>query len=1000
MAVSATVGAGLAVCALAARVQIAHWFNPLLWLGFARMRSDRELACDALALAAADPGEHRAYGQTILKLLERFARPSAMPGLVGILEDKHQMKRRIGMIARFKQPPRWSIGGGLLLAACAALGLTDARSNKAPRAAQEATGGPRLTGIVRWPDGRPAAAAQVGLWRPDSRGHLRNGQMAEAFDLDPLRLQIPSQHDPSNPAAATQGRASVDSSALGRLEGTLRIGNRPASGQQLRLVPVQQNGAAYDLETDVQGRFTKAGLPPGRYTLLGEVRRPDGRVLYGPTGLEQELGIGINQTARVDLVWTGQPVIGRFVSKPKDAARRWTHSLATLTSTDFGLPGETNGFVRILRVDSEGWFAVPDVPPGTYRVGQTVHWPEIGLGPGAGSRFDRRMGGGGREFQVSAKLRQAEPIDLSAIEMTFERELKAGDMAPEFTARSLDGQAVRLRDFRGRHVLLHFWYSGPGVQNDMAALRKVHQQFEQDPRLAMVSVHASGPHDFAEHGGNWTLCRLDDAGHNEVLEAYGYGGSPWIFLISPYGRIVAADLIGPGIEAAARHALGYPETGQPTNAPPQVSAPSGQSPADDRLWITVQADGKPVPGAVVRFRFHKGRGKASGPGTTDEHGRIFVYLNPDVEWVQAQKGNRFGELEMRAVTNGSRLVLEAPGNVRGTLWLGGRPWTNQVLVLQRFGFEVPPTGSDGEGRFEFRDVAAGPWVVGLGGRAPTLTPIDVRPTSTTRVDLRLEGRVGAGQAFLADPARSVHWPHAEVFVRRGPTAHGDYILGVMRKDGAFRFPLLPPGDYILFVAPQDGPPPMARGIGGSGPVPFTVRTNRNDGDTPLDLGRIRVDLRKELQPGEPARTFSVETFEGATFRLDEHKGRAVVLAFWWASPYSGDRAVLSELQQLRHAMKAEARVVWLGLNYNAGDEEPLDWIRQLGLDWPQGRALPVRRIFDEAYRYPGSPYLVLIGPDQRVVGHFAKVNEVRPVLERLLAGLPPLRPAEEPAAPR
>jgi bla regulator protein BlaR1 len=35
---------------LMALLQILHWFNPLVWLAFSRMRVDRELACDALAL--------------------------------------------------------------------------------------------------------------------------------------------------------------------------------------------------------------------------------------------------------------------------------------------------------------------------------------------------------------------------------------------------------------------------------------------------------------------------------------------------------------------------------------------------------------------------------------------------------------------------------------------------------------------------------------------------------------------------------------------------------------------------------------------------------------------------------------------------------------------------------------------------------------------------------------------------------------------------------------
>ncbi|MFZ4777180.1 MAG: M56 family metallopeptidase [Terrimicrobiaceae bacterium] len=115
---------------LLAILQILHWFNPVVWFGFARMRADRELACDALAISFAREEESKDYGRTIIKLLETLSRPSAMPGLVGILEDRSQMKRRIRMIAAFKKNRRWSIPALLVMAALAATGLTDAVTPK------------------------------------------------------------------------------------------------------------------------------------------------------------------------------------------------------------------------------------------------------------------------------------------------------------------------------------------------------------------------------------------------------------------------------------------------------------------------------------------------------------------------------------------------------------------------------------------------------------------------------------------------------------------------------------------------------------------------------------------------------------------------------------------------------------------------------------------------------------------------------------------------------
>ena len=48
-------------------LQILHWFNPILWLAFARMRHDREMATDALVLSGERSSLKTLYGQTLLK---------------------------------------------------------------------------------------------------------------------------------------------------------------------------------------------------------------------------------------------------------------------------------------------------------------------------------------------------------------------------------------------------------------------------------------------------------------------------------------------------------------------------------------------------------------------------------------------------------------------------------------------------------------------------------------------------------------------------------------------------------------------------------------------------------------------------------------------------------------------------------------------------------------------------------------------------------------------
>lgn len=87
-------------------VQAVHWFNPLVWFAAARVRGERELACDEAVLRVSGAPAGREYGQTILKLIESLSRGGALPapapaGAVGVVQHRVLMQRRLTMIAKF-----------------------------------------------------------------------------------------------------------------------------------------------------------------------------------------------------------------------------------------------------------------------------------------------------------------------------------------------------------------------------------------------------------------------------------------------------------------------------------------------------------------------------------------------------------------------------------------------------------------------------------------------------------------------------------------------------------------------------------------------------------------------------------------------------------------------------------------------------------------------------------------------------------------------------------
>jgi len=121
---------------VATALQALHWFNPLVWYAFHRMRADRELACDAAVLSYTGKECSAEYGQTIIALLERSSVLPRLLPVAGLVETKAQLKRRITMIAQFKKNTPWlSAVATLILVGLAAVTLTNAVQS--PAQAQE-----------------------------------------------------------------------------------------------------------------------------------------------------------------------------------------------------------------------------------------------------------------------------------------------------------------------------------------------------------------------------------------------------------------------------------------------------------------------------------------------------------------------------------------------------------------------------------------------------------------------------------------------------------------------------------------------------------------------------------------------------------------------------------------------------------------------------------------------------------------------------------------------
>lgn len=84
-------------------LQILHWFNPIVWYSFYRMRQDREVACDAYVLSYIKPEEYKRYGLTIITMLQNISFSLPVPQIASFSSYKSHIKDRISMISSFNQ---------------------------------------------------------------------------------------------------------------------------------------------------------------------------------------------------------------------------------------------------------------------------------------------------------------------------------------------------------------------------------------------------------------------------------------------------------------------------------------------------------------------------------------------------------------------------------------------------------------------------------------------------------------------------------------------------------------------------------------------------------------------------------------------------------------------------------------------------------------------------------------------------------------------------------
>ena len=477
--------------------------------------------------------------------------------------------------------------------------------------------GKGISGTVHLANGSPAANATLvlvekgdsasldmnGLFRGSGSSDMARSDARGRFEfspkLNPDRIFVSHEEGFANAKVSDVDGAPIKLQKWAQIRGTVRVGEKVEPEHNVRLQSINMNFgggeqpanfyASVRGEIDTNGNFFFQKVPAGEYRVALEYHLRDGNS-YGELPVSHGLPaiVKAGDSTNIVLGGTGRRVTGRVnLSGGSNSDVDWRRDVHQLMLVLPNQPGNVPTFTPdgqrlfisnlsgtpqtpeamadaqraqrnyVLLFDTNGNFYADNVPAGKYQLTIAVTDPED-------EYYNRRyIGNTAKTVTVpdEKNARVNAPFDAGAIDLAIRPRIKVGRVVPSFDLPMADGKTNKLSDYRGKHVLLHFWGQSLGYNStDFMMLRELQSTYVPGGKLVIIGCNldppGQSPEQFIKNNSmTWPQSYHGYWNQSPLATMFGLQGGSMAVLIDPQGRLASAPLRSTSIRSAVLNAF-------------------------------------------------------------------------------------------------------------------------------------------------------------------------------------------------------------------------------------------------------------------------------------------------------------------------------------------------------------------------------------------------------------------------------------------------------------